>query len=226
MQKIKPSARLLIFFCTFSLVFNYILLFYFITNVKLFQYPIYKRLNPQTYKIRRFCLAGAEVGRFIAYTRKNALKTAEISGKRAKTSRLGHIKQNSIAETQSTMESFLGAQRGFELPGRRRVSFWAPRRLGFKTRTLGDTVCTTPQALPNYLRRIWLRSPRRNIAAVIMTSPTASVLKRKSTNSSPHGATEWKPSPYPSAVCLPSLKNLKHRPSSLMKSCGTLWSTA
>ena len=37
---------------------------------------------------------------------------------------------------------------------------------------------------------------------------------------------EWKPSPYPSVVCSPNLQSLKHRPSSLTKSCGTLWSTA
>ena len=37
---------------------------------------------------------------------KNALKTAEMSGKRAKTRHFPYIKQNSIAEIVSTMESF------------------------------------------------------------------------------------------------------------------------
>ena len=38
---------------------------------------------------------------------KSALKTAEMSGKRAKTGHFPYIKQNSIAEIVSTMESFL-----------------------------------------------------------------------------------------------------------------------
>ena len=46
--------------------------------------------------------------------RKNALKTAEKSGKRAKIRHFEHIKQNSIAEIVSTMESFLVAEAGFE----------------------------------------------------------------------------------------------------------------
>jgi len=52
-----------------------------------------------------FALLGQRMA-FIVLTRKNALKTAEISGKRAKMSRFRHIKQNSIAEIVSTMESF------------------------------------------------------------------------------------------------------------------------
>ena len=38
---------------------------------------------------------------------KNALKIAEMSVKRAKMRHFPYIKQNSIAETRSTMESFL-----------------------------------------------------------------------------------------------------------------------
>ena len=38
---------------------------------------------------------------------KNALKTAEMNGKRAKICYFSHIKQNSIAEIVSTMEYFL-----------------------------------------------------------------------------------------------------------------------
>ena len=34
----------------------------------------------ERYKIRHFCLTGAEDGGFIGYKRKNALKTAEMSG--------------------------------------------------------------------------------------------------------------------------------------------------
>ena len=37
-----------------------------------------------------------------------------MSGKRAKMSHFSHIKQNSIAEIVSTMESFLVAEMGFE----------------------------------------------------------------------------------------------------------------
>ena len=43
-----------------------------------------ERLNPQTYKIRHFCLCGAEDGGFLLFYKKNALKTAETSDKRAK----------------------------------------------------------------------------------------------------------------------------------------------
>jgi hypothetical protein len=39
--------------------------------------------------------------------KKRALKTAEMSGKRAKMGCFPYRKQNSIAETRSTMESFL-----------------------------------------------------------------------------------------------------------------------
>ena len=46
--------------------------------------------------------------------RKNALKSAEMSGERAKMSRFWYIKQNSIAEIVSTMESFLVAGVGLE----------------------------------------------------------------------------------------------------------------
>ena len=46
--------------------------------------------------------------------KKNAHKTAEMSGKRAKMRHFPYIKQNSIAEIVSTMESFLGAGAGFE----------------------------------------------------------------------------------------------------------------
>jgi hypothetical protein len=42
----------------------------------------------------------------LSFFKKNALKTAEMSGKRAKYRHFSYIKQNSIAETQSTMESF------------------------------------------------------------------------------------------------------------------------
>ena len=74
-----------------------------------------ERLNPQAYKIRRFCLAGAEDGGFIVLIRKNTLKTAEKSGKRAKTGHFPYIKQNSIAEIVSTMESFFVAGVGSKL---------------------------------------------------------------------------------------------------------------
>ena len=47
-------------------------------------------------------------------TRKNALKTAEMSGQRVKNGYFPYIKQNSIAEIVSTMESFLVAEVGFE----------------------------------------------------------------------------------------------------------------
>jgi hypothetical protein len=50
------------------------------------------------------------------FMRKNALKTAEKSGKKAKISCFSHINQNSIAEIVSTMESFLVAERGVRLP--------------------------------------------------------------------------------------------------------------
>ena len=39
-----------------------------------------ERLNPQTYKIRHFCLVGAEDGGFIGFIRKNAPGTTEMSG--------------------------------------------------------------------------------------------------------------------------------------------------
>ena len=74
----------------------------------------YERLNPQTYKIRHICLCGAEDGGFVVNIRKNAPGTTEMSGKRAKTRRFPYIKQNSIAEIVSTMESFLVAGVGFE----------------------------------------------------------------------------------------------------------------
>ena len=74
---------------------------YFFVNLFL------ERLNPQAYKIRHFCLTGAEDGGFIGLIRKNTLKTTENSGFRAKTRRFPYIKQNSIAEIVSTMESFL-----------------------------------------------------------------------------------------------------------------------
>ena len=45
---------------------------------------------------------------------KNALKTAEMSGKGAKMRHFPYIKQNSIAEIVSTMESFLVAEMGFD----------------------------------------------------------------------------------------------------------------
>ena len=47
---------------------------YFFVNLFL------ERLNPQAYKIRHFCLVGAEDGGFIVNVRKNALKTTEMSG--------------------------------------------------------------------------------------------------------------------------------------------------
>ena len=68
----------------------------------------------ERYKIRHFCLAGAEDGGFVVYERKNALKTTEKSGERAKYRHFPYIKQNSIAEIVSTMESFLVAEVGFE----------------------------------------------------------------------------------------------------------------
>ena len=61
----------------------------------------------ERYKIRHFCLCGAEDGGFRAYKRKIAPKIDEMSGKRAKMSGFPYIKQNSIAEIVSTMESFL-----------------------------------------------------------------------------------------------------------------------
>ena len=61
----------------------------------------------ERYKIRHFCLCRASKGGFIVYKRKNALKAAEMIGKRAKTGHFPYIKQNSIAEIVSTMESFL-----------------------------------------------------------------------------------------------------------------------
>ena len=45
--------------------------------------------------------------------RKNAVNAAEMSGKRAKMRYFPYIKQNSIAEIVSTMESFLVAEVGF-----------------------------------------------------------------------------------------------------------------
>ena len=68
----------------------------------------------ERYKIRRFCHAGAEDGGFIVNTRKNALKITEMSGKRAKMRYFPYIKQNPIAETRLTMESFFVAGVGFE----------------------------------------------------------------------------------------------------------------
>ena len=75
----------------------------------------------ERYKIRHFCLVGEEDGGFIClyintyvFIRKNALKTAELSGKRAKMRHFPYRKQNSIAEIVSTMESFLVAGVGFE----------------------------------------------------------------------------------------------------------------
>jgi hypothetical protein len=48
------------------------------------------------------------------FIRKNALKTAKISGKRAKIGHFPYRKQNSIAETRSTMEYFFVVEMGFE----------------------------------------------------------------------------------------------------------------
>ena len=73
----------------------------------------------ERYKIRHFCLYRAEDGGFIVCIRKNAPKTAETSDKRAKMWQFSHIKQNSIAEIVSTMESFLVAEVGFERPTRK-----------------------------------------------------------------------------------------------------------
>ena len=56
----------------------------------------------------------AEHGGFIDFIRKNALKTTENSGFRAKYRHFPYIKQNSIAEIVSTMESFWVAEMGFE----------------------------------------------------------------------------------------------------------------
>ena len=39
-----------------------------------------ERLNPQTYKIRRFCLIGASKGGFIGFIRKNVLKMVAERG--------------------------------------------------------------------------------------------------------------------------------------------------
>ena len=85
---------------------------YYITlaTIKQHLFVNFYSLNDWTlerYKIRHFCLCEAEEGGFIVYTRKNALKTAEMSGKRAKTGCFPYRKQNSIAEIVSTMESFL-----------------------------------------------------------------------------------------------------------------------
>ena len=80
---------------------------YFFVNLFL------ERLNPQTYKIRHFCLCGASKGGFIVNIRKNALKNTEMSGFRVKKRHFPYIKQNSIAEIVSTMESFLVAGRKF-----------------------------------------------------------------------------------------------------------------
>jgi hypothetical protein len=46
--------------------------------------------------------------------RKNALKTAEKSGKKAKIGHFPYIKQNSIAEIVSTMELFLALNLMFD----------------------------------------------------------------------------------------------------------------
>ena len=46
---------------------------------------------------------------------KSALQTTEMSGFRAKTRHFLYIKQNSIAEIVSTMESFLVAELGFDI---------------------------------------------------------------------------------------------------------------
>ena len=39
-----------------------------------------ERLNPQTYKVRRFCLIGASKGGFIGFIRKNVLKMVAERG--------------------------------------------------------------------------------------------------------------------------------------------------
>ena len=72
-----------------------------------------ERLNPQAYKIRRFCLTGAEDGGFVVNIRKNATGTTKNSGSMAKMRHFPYIKQNSIAKIVSTMESFLVAEMGF-----------------------------------------------------------------------------------------------------------------
>ena len=51
------------------------------------------------------------------FMRKNTLKTTEMSGQRAKMRHFPYIKQNSIAETQSTMESFLARKAEKDTPG-------------------------------------------------------------------------------------------------------------
>ena len=63
----------------------------------------------ERYKIRHFSSHGAEYGGFIVYKRKNALKTAEMSGKRTKIGQFPYRNQNSIAEIVTTMESFLAS---------------------------------------------------------------------------------------------------------------------
>ena len=78
---------------------------------------ISERLNPQTYKIRHFCLAGASKGGFVGFMRKNAPGTTEKSGQRVKYGQFPYIKQNSRAEIVSTMEYFLVAGMGFEPHG-------------------------------------------------------------------------------------------------------------
>ena len=78
----------------------------------------------ERYKIRHFSPHGAEDGGFRVSKRKNALKTAEMSGKRAKIGCFPYGKQNSIAEIVSTMESFFVAEAGFE-PHDLRVMSWS-----------------------------------------------------------------------------------------------------
>ena len=65
------------------------------------------QLSLERYKIRRFCLTGANKGGFIGFIRKNAPGTTKKSGFRAKIRLFPYIKQNSIAEIVSTMEAFL-----------------------------------------------------------------------------------------------------------------------
>jgi hypothetical protein len=52
-------------------------------------------------------LPGQRMADFVFLKEKNALKTAEMSGKRAKIRHFPYRKQNSIDEIVSTMESFL-----------------------------------------------------------------------------------------------------------------------
>ena len=89
-----------------QIINNQIYAHYYIPNYR--TNLISERLNPQTYKIRHFCLVGAEDGGFIGFIRKKALRTTEKSGLGAKMRCFPYRKQNySIAEIVSTMESFL-----------------------------------------------------------------------------------------------------------------------